>query len=61
MTNRYKPSATSLALIAVALAANIVVISGLVTGVVPDILRLGLNLAVIVVVGLEWRKHRQGG
>lgn len=51
-------SKTSWGLLIALLALNTLFLTGTVTGIVPDLLRIALAVATIVSVGVDWRNAR---
>jgi len=42
------------------LVLNTLILTGMVTGVIPDLMRLVAGLGMIVSIGIDWRNARQG-
>jgi hypothetical protein len=58
MAQPYKPSPQILILIVLMVIANALVLGGVVRGVVPDILRFSLGIAVVIALVRGWRQSR---
>jgi hypothetical protein len=48
------------ALLITMMILNVVVLAGIVTGIIPDVLRLVASVGAIISIGVDWRQSRQG-
>ena len=56
----FSMSKRSWGLIVTMLILNLLVLSGTVTGIIPDVLRMLISVGAIISIGIDWRQSRLG-